>query len=250
MSINHRVLHVALSIALLPAGMPAQTRAAVTAEQVLERSIEATGGREAHERLASYELEGAIEVARRGIRGTLVMRAKAPDRLLVVRTIEKVGEIKQGYDGKTGWAEDPYNGSRTLDGEELEIARRGAVYNAELRWRTLFERAELLGVEKLGGRDVYAVRLEGKDAATETRYYDVATFLLVRTTTVYEGSQGRIPIETRYEDYREVDGVKVAHLWTHSTPAGEMTVRVGRVRFNVAIPDADFAPPTSHQFRP
>jgi hypothetical protein len=38
---------------------------------------------------------------------------------------------------------------RALAGEELEIARRGAIFNAELKWRVLFEKAELLATEKL-----------------------------------------------------------------------------------------------------
>jgi hypothetical protein len=221
----------------------AQQPAAMTGDEVLERYVAAVGGRAAHERIRNYVLEAEFEVARRGIRGTLEIRGKAPDKLLVVRTIEKVGAIRQGVDGAAAWVEDPYNGVRVLDGEELATARRSAVFNADLKWRELYERVELLGVEKLGDRDVYAVRLSGKEAPAETRYYDAATFLLVRSTVTYEGEHGKVPIETRYDDYREVDGVKMAFLWVQSTPAGETIVRVTRVRNNAEVPGADFALP-------
>lgn len=216
---------------------------ALTGEQVLDRSVAASGGREALERVRSYELEATIEMPGRGVRGTLAIRAKAPDKLVVVRTIEKVGTIRHGYDGASGWSEDPYNGVRRLAGEELEIARRGALFNADLRWRELYERAELTGVEKLDGRDVYVVRLTSKDGLEETRSYDAGTFLLVRTAAVYEGKQGRLPIETRFEDYRDVDGLKVAFLWRQTTPVGETTIRVTAVRHNAEIRDAEFAQP-------
>jgi hypothetical protein len=216
---------------------------AITGEEILERYVVALGGREVLDRITTYALEATIEMPGRAIRGTLEIAGKAPDRMLVVRTIDKVGAFKQGFDGTSGWSEDPYNGLRRLDGEELEIVRRSAVFNADLKWRQLYDRVESLGLEKLGGRDVHVVRLTGEDSPSETRYYDAATFLLVRSAVVYEGPQGKIPIETRYDDYRVVDGAKVAHQWTQTTPAGEMVVRVTRVRQNPAIGDAVFKIP-------
>ena len=96
----------------------------MTAEEVLERNIAAIGGREALERVTSYQLKAALEMPGRGVRGTIEITGKAPDRMLSVRRIERVGVIRQGYDGKTGWSEDPYQGMRQLEGEEDSMIKR------------------------------------------------------------------------------------------------------------------------------
>jgi hypothetical protein len=89
--------------------------------------------------------------------GFIVMSidGKAPDKMLTVTTIDKVGVIKKGFDGKAGWSQDPYQGLRTLEGDELERIRRQAVFNSELKWRELFIKAELAGREKVGEQDAY-----------------------------------------------------------------------------------------------
>ncbi len=221
----------------------AETRKpALTAEDILEKNLAAIGGRQALEKITSYELNAEFEMPGRGVRGTLEVHGKAPDKLLSIRTINKVGVIKQGYDGQAAWSQDPYQGLRTLAGEELEITRRGAIFNAELKWRALFEKIELLKTEKLQENEVHVVRLIAKDGTAETRYY-AADFLLLRTTTVYEGAQGTIPVETRYIDYREVGSVKMAFEWVQKTPVGDTVVKVTGIRHNPAINDARFAKP-------
>jgi hypothetical protein len=239
-----------ISVSVIGAtAQPTETKKpAITAEEVLEKNLIAIGGRQALERITSYELKADFEMPGRGVRGALEVYGKAPAKLLTVRTIEKVGVIKQGYDGRAGWSQDPYQGLRALAGEELEVARRGAIFNAELKWRELFEKVELLETEKLKENEAYAVRLMAKDGAAETRYY-AGSFLLLRATTVYEGPQGRIPIETRYADYRELDGVKVAFEWTQQTPVGDTVVKVTAIRHNPEINDSRFAKPMAQSER-
>jgi hypothetical protein len=180
----------------------------------------------------------------RNVQGALEVCGKAPDKLLTVTTINKVGVIKQGFDGKAGWSQDPFQGLRTLEGDELEKIKHQAVFNSELKWRELFIKAELAGKEKVGERDAYVIRLTGKDGTSVTKYYDAATFLLLRADAVDEGAHGKIPVETLYTDYREVDGVKTAFQWTQKTPVGETIIKITEVKTNAVIDDARFAKPS------
>jgi hypothetical protein len=214
---------------------------AITAEQVMEKHIAALGGRQALEKITSYELKAGFEMPGRGVQGTLEIYGKAPDKLLTIRNINRVGVIKQGYDGQSGWSEDPYQGLRSLAGEELEIARLSAVFNAELRWRELFAKAELTAMEA----GAYVIRLTRKDGSFVSRRYDAKTFLLLREDALYEGPQGKLPIETRYADYREVDGVKLAFQWTQKTPVGETIIKIIEIRHNVEVDDARFTRPAT-----
>jgi len=216
----------------------------ITAEEILEKNIGAIGGRKAVEKSASYCFNATLEIQGRNVQGTLEVCGKAPDKLLTVTTINKVGVIKQGFDGMAGWSQDPFQGLRAFEGDELEKIKHQAVFNSELKWRELFIKAELAGKEKVGGRDAYVIRLTVKDGTTVTRYYDAATFLLLRHDAVDESPQGKFPVETLYSDYREVDGVKTAFQWTKKTPVGETIIKITEVKTNAVIDDARFSKPS------
>jgi hypothetical protein len=211
----------------------------LSAEQIMEKNIAALGGRQALEKTTSYALKATMESPSRGLQGALEIYGKAPNKRLTITTIKGVGAIKQGYDGQAGWGEDPYRGLHALTGEELEIARLSAVFNAELRWLDLFTKAELTDTEDTA----FVIRLTRKDGSFVIRRYDKQTFLLLREDAIYEGPQGRIPIETHYADYREVDGSKLAFQWTQKTPVGEMMIKVTEVKNNVELDDARFTRP-------
>jgi len=67
--------------------------------------------------------------------------------------------------------------------------KKGAFFNKPARLRELFPSAELIGKEKLGGKDVYVLPM-----GFEKWYFDAESGLLLRKGNVY------------YDDYREVDG--------------------------------------------
>lgn len=218
-----------------------ETKTALTAETVLEKNIEALGGRKALEVITSYTIKASMEMPARGVQGMLEVSGKAPDKRLSLTTIKGVGVMRQGYDGKAGWSDDPYQGVRSLAGEELEIVRIAALFNAELKWRELFAKAELTATEA----DAYVIRLTHQDGSFVTRRYDKQTWMLLREDSLYDSPQGRIAIETRYADYRVVDGVKAAFTWTQKTPVGETVFKIIEVANNLSLDDALFARPSA-----
>jgi hypothetical protein len=237
------LLTVADSTAAVSQSLSATIQPSITAEEILERNISALGGRENIQKGSSYFMKATLEMPRRGVRGTLEVWGKAPDKLLTVTVIDRVGEIKQGYDGKAAWSRDPYQGLRDLEGEDLEKIRYQSIFNPELKWRELFEKVQLTGVERVGDREAYVVRLIGKEGFTITKYFDTATFLLIRSDVVDVGPNGKIPIETRYSDYREIDGVKTAFQWTQKTPIGEAVIKIVEANSNIRIEDSFFKKP-------
>ena len=56
----------------------------------------------------------------------------------------------------------------------------------------------------------------------------------------------RLPQQTDYSDYREVDGVKVPFRWTVAQPRGQSTVQVTEVQQNVPITDSKFSIPAGY----
>jgi hypothetical protein len=74
-------------------------------------------------------------------------------------------------------------------------------------------------------------------------YYDTQTGLQARMDLEVDTPQGRVPIETTVEDYRDVDGVKLPFLTRQDSPMAKAVIKLTEVKSNVAIDDARFKKP-------
>ena len=239
------------TLAQKPAARRPAPKPTLSAAQVLDKAVAAVGGRAAQARITSSVMEGTVSLPAQNLGGTFLVRAKAPNQLLVVQTMQGLGESKQGFDGKTGWSQDPFNGLRTLEGTERATLQRSAVFNAALLWRQLYKKAEMVGLRKVGSRSVYAVRLTPAQGKPTVNYYDAQNFLLLRSDTLVEGPQGTVPTETYASDYRTVDGVKVPFA-TRQRVGGvaEVLLKVTTYKNNVALDDSVFAKPAAPAPKP
>lgn len=214
----------------------------LTAEDILEKAIVATGGREARQRITSIVSKGTLEIAPQGLQGTIEIYAKAPNKLLIIQTIPGL-EIKQGFDGQIGWVYNSLQGVRQLEAAELATFTRTATFQSELHWQKLYEKVELIGKETVGDRTAYVIRLTPRVGNPVTHYYDSETFRLLRTDTTQDGPLGPIAQETYPSDYRDLDGILVPFTLTMKTPTAVVIIRITERKTNVEIDDSRFAPP-------
>ena len=241
-----KTLIIAIAAVLGVATANAQSPKKLTADQVLERYVEAVGGRKALESHTSYVIKGTLEMVNANIKGTTEIWAAAPNRLAAITDLGGIGRISQIYDGSRAWAADPFTGSRELTGIEAVQIRRQAQFNADLKWRELWKSVELVDAPApVGGRPVYVVKLTPKDGEGHpvTNFYDAETFLLVRTETVIETPQATTPSVTTLSDYRTVGGVKMPFRTEQELANVLLRIIFTEVTFDVKIDDAKFAKP-------
>jgi zinc protease len=213
----------------------------MTAEQIIEKSIQAVGGRAAMSKIKSTVMKGTLQM--QGVSGNFEVYQKAPNKYLFVQNLQGVGELKQGFDGKVGWAHDPFSGIRNLEGAELEMTKREATHNAALYWKQLYKKVELLGTRKVGSGTAYAIRMTPTKGKPVTQYFDTKNFLLVRVDVVVESPQGTIATETYFSNYRPVNGVKTPFMLKQRVSSIEVTLQVTEVKNNVPISDSIFKKP-------
>lgn len=216
---------------------------ALTAEQVIDKSIQAAGGRAAMEKLGSTYAKGMLEFKAQDMYGLLELYAKAPNKQLILMNLDMVGEVKQAFDGQVAWAQEPSGHVIEISGAALEEARKRAVFNAPLKWRDLYPKAELTGEGSVGDRKAYMIRLTADGGQFVTRYYDQETFLLLREAGKHETPQGPMDVQADFSDYREVDGVKSPFQIRQTLPQGEMVLKISEIKNNLEIDDAKFAKP-------
>ena len=63
----------------------------ITPDELMEKSIQATGGREALKKLTSLVGTGTIDIVAMGAKATTEMYSKAPDKRLTVTRVELAG---------------------------------------------------------------------------------------------------------------------------------------------------------------
>ncbi|HKY04435.1 MAG TPA: hypothetical protein VJQ56_06080 [Blastocatellia bacterium] len=229
-----------------PAGQtadkPATAQNAPTTDQILDKYVQAVGGKAAIEKATSRVAKGTIEIPAAGLKGPIEIYSKAPDKSLFMLTIPGYGVTQVGYDGKTGWSQDPSTGMRDLSGDELATLKRDADFYGTLKIKETFK-AKYLGKEKVSGRDTHVLELTPATGSPEKRYFDTETGLLSRIDVETDSPIGKIAVQVYLEDYREVDGVKMPFTVRRTSSAGDFTMKYDEVKNNVPIDDAKFAKP-------
>jgi hypothetical protein len=78
----------------------------------------------------------------------------------------------------------------------------------------------------------------------EKLYFAVDSGLLVRIDTDNDTPQGKMSFATYVSDYKEVDGIKIAHTLRQVSSAFTAVIKMSEVKHNITIEDAKFAKPS------
>jgi hypothetical protein len=213
-----------------------------TISQILEKYVQALGGKAALNRLTTRVIKGRYE-ASLGAEGTLQIFAKAPNKSLTVTTLPQVGEVREGFDGTTAWRQDGQSKPREKTGAELANVKLEADFSRSLKLAQLYPSLRLVGIEKVGERPAYLLDAATAEGNPEKLAFDVESGLLLKRVTQRESPLGKLVIETFYEDYREVDGVKIPFLTRRVTSAASSTLTYEEVKHNLPVEDKIFQKP-------
>lgn len=241
---------ILLSLAVAGAASAQETKpkpadAMPTADQIIEKYVQALGGKAALEKINSRTSKASFDIPAMGANGTAEIYEKAPNKTLAIITIPGYGVIREAYDGKVAWAEDPSTGIREKSGTEFADAKNEAEFHRALKLKQLFPTMTVKGKEKVGEREAYLIEAKPAEGSMEKWYFDTQTGLLIRQDAERESPQGKVPTETYLEDYREVDGIKIPHITRVSNPMFVISIKTEEVKHNVPVEDAKFAKPTA-----
>ena len=98
---------------------------------------------------------------------------------------------------------------------------------------------ELVGKEKIDKKDVYHLKLTGKDGAPFDEYLDASTYLVSKVKRSMNGQAGEVSLS----DYQEVQGVKMPKTVEIAGGMGTMTMTTDKITINGPVDESIFKRP-------
>jgi hypothetical protein len=237
---NRRVLLVVL-LACSATGFAADPLP--SAESILDRYVQVTGGKQAYEKRKTEIAHGTVEYAAIGIKGSLTRYAAEPDKYYATLDIEGLGKVETGVNGQIAWENSALLGPRVKTGVERAEAIREGNMSSTVNWRKLYPKVVNAGIETIDGEECFKVVMTPAEGQPITGYYQKKSGLQVKLTTVASTQLGDIPVEIIASDYKDFGGILEPAKVIQKAGPQEIIMTLERVEVNPAIPAERFALP-------
>ena len=224
---------------------PSATPALPTADQIFSKYIAAIGGQANIDKIKSRVLKGSTAQAN----GTVnfdVWQA-APDKFYIVASTP-TGAFERGFNGSVGWEKGP-RGIRDLGAAEVAQLQNSLGLLRHINLKQQFTSTRVRPGEKINDRPTYMIIGTTAGNTQERLYFDAETGLLLRRIAYLSTVIGLVPDQLDFEDYRDVDGVKMPFtIRVSATDMGNpVSVRsFSEMKLNATVDESKFnKPPAS-----
>jgi hypothetical protein len=149
------------------------------------------------------------------------------------------------FDGTNGSESYSFAPTETYVGQRLEDVKYENDFYGLLNWKTGLKSAQVSGMEKIDGEDVYVVVLQPEKASEITYYISAKTFLPVRKKNLIVSSTSaqKLTSVSTMSDYRSIDGIMIPFKTVTISPTmGDVIMYVKEVKNNAVIDDKMFKP--------
>jgi hypothetical protein len=182
-----------------------------TVRQVIERFLQAVGGRASWLKIKTQYAAGIIEVPATGNKCTFEAYLKAPNKSLVIMRFAS-GEFRAGFDGQRSWSQAQQGGAQYDPPAKQAASKRDKDFYKYLNFKQHFPNARVTGIEEVEGAKAYVVEaMPVNEKLPERLYFNIGSGLLVRRDIIREDGEGKKTTDIQYyDDYRELDGIKVS----------------------------------------
>lgn len=215
---------------------------AATAEEVIEKHIQATGGREAWQAIKTMVIIFSIQ-STGGEQTRLVRMYKRP---FYYRQGPESSDQFTATDGESVWSVKgdnwrdlgesgaPYIRFASIDNWFIDYAAKGVSYT-------------FIGLEYLNGSPVYHLRRTFWDGFQQDLFFSATTNLLTENRSDYIQTLPFMKSYMSYWNYRDVEGIRIPFVFIRNVgslgpPHGGI---VEEVKLNVPLDDALFVPSVS-----
>ncbi len=220
---------------------------AQTADEIVAKHIEATGGADKWKALKAMEMKNKFSVQGMDID----MKAVVVSGKSYRSDVSVMGqEIISAVDGETGWMQRPAMMGGTGEPEDMPGAMiketlkqtnlGGSLMNYKEKGGTL----ELVGKEKLDGADVYHLKLTEKNGEVTNLFLSASTYYTLKSAGKRNVQGQDVDAEVLFSNFKQVEGLTFPFtMETPSPMGGTMTIETESVKLNPTIDESIFKKP-------
>jgi len=209
--------------------------------EILAKYVDAIGGSGAIQKNRTRAEKGSVE-GPHGLHAAIETYRTAPDKAFAI-VHRANGDVMEGVDGNSGWGKRA-NGEVTEEsGDELARSRQWAEFYPGEHFERDYERFQAGLIENVNGHDAYLMMAWWKGGGADRIYFEVQSGLLLRITHRIESPLGALPLQTDYEGYRDVNGLKIPFTVRVTRVDGTTTYTWQKMEANVAIDPSRYEKP-------
>ncbi len=208
----------------------------ITAETIIEKYIEAIGGRKNISAVTDKTMEskGAVQ----GMDMKLTMSQKIPNKLFQELDFS-VGKQTTVFDGEKGKV-DGMGQVQYIEGDKLEELKYQSNMHIYLDYAKNNVKLELNGIETIDGNDAYKITTTIPSGTKSSQYYSKETGLKIREVNTVSTPQGSFTQTIDLSDYKEVEGVKYPFKLAQTMGPQSIVLEVTSIKVNTGLPDSMF----------
>ncbi|HKR59935.1 MAG TPA: thioredoxin family protein [Pyrinomonadaceae bacterium] len=213
-----------------------------TVDQVLGRYLKEVGATDSPSTFRTGMAKGKVNISKLG-RGSFVVYFKSPNKVSTTIEIPDVGVFKQGFDGASGWSQDPRKGLRSASKAELATLRRDADFYCWANLKVRYPQMKVLGISKIGYREAYLIEARTGTSPPERLHFSKENGLLIRWDAVLEDAGTQTPVEAYLDDWTTINGIKMPLTITQVFPHASIVLSFDEVKHDVELNDDVFNRP-------
>lgn len=215
---------------------PADTATLPTAQSIIDKHIEAIGGRKALQAHSSVAMKGTMEVPAAGIKGPIELYSARPNKMTMKATLAGLGDLTEGFDGTTAWSINPMTGPMIATGEELEQKAFGANFDRTLGMADQYESMKTVEKTTFEGRPVYKLALTRKGGAVDTEFYDAETGLKAGSIIDAKSPMGTVTATSVISDYKKFGDILQPAVVKQTASGAQIIMTVTEIVYDKVDP--------------
>jgi hypothetical protein len=229
-------VHALLVAAFIGSGFSMKAQ---TADEIIDKYIEAIGGKENWKKVNSIKMEGNVEV--QGLQIPYTMQA------VNGKGFRTDGEFQGNFfidivTPDKGWSQNPMAGKATLQplsADELkEKLDQLDIQGNFIDYKEKGSTVEFLGKDEEDGNEYYKIKLITKNNNETTYFFDTKTYLVYKEETTIKQQGQDVKMSVKSLDYQTVEGgVKIPF----KADQGGMVLAAKKITLNAPIDEKIFS---------
>ena len=236
-----------VSVAALAAATSSQAQVAMSAAQIVDKNIAASGGLSAWHTVQTLTMEGTLDAGGKvnhALPFVMKLKRSHKSRLEIVFNEQTSVQV---YDGAQGWKVRPFLNRNEVEpytkAEANSAAATDELDGPLVDYAAKGTKVALVGNESVEGPPAYKLKLTLRSGEQRNLWIDAASFLELKADGAPRILDGKShPVALYYRDYKSEHGLVVPHTLETAVQGVKATykIQISRVAVNETFDDSLF----------